>query len=103
MNTKNPDHDVRYPDFLDGPFVKYSFAQFIKENQYLADGVAFLVVSVVPEKDETSEGDAVMRLDVVSSPMDADLLRGMLLAATYHSNMHGTGVDTVLVRREQNE
>lgn len=101
MSTNHSSKDDA--ELSDGPYVKYSLAQFVKENEYLKEGVAFLVVSIVPERDGHGTGADAMRIDVVSSPMDADLLRGMLLAAAYHSNMHGTSVDTVLVRREVDE
>lgn len=85
----------KYDDFKAGTYQKYSLSQLVKENEYLKEGEAFLMVSIVPER----EAGPLMRIDVVSTPMDADLLRGMLMAAAYHSNINGTDVDAVLVRR----
>lgn len=82
---------------MDTPYKPVSLKEFIRENNSLLDGEVFLIVSAKPLDDEA------LSMSVLASPMSLEVMRGLILAASYHHNMQEDSVDLVLTKREEVE
>lgn len=76
------------------PFTPVNLHDFIKENESLIKGKAFLIVAAEPMEDDA------LSMSVLASPMSLEVMRGLILAASYHHNMQEDSVDLVLTKRE---
>jgi len=82
---------------VDTPYKPVDINSFIRENGTVLDGEAFVIISARPL------GDDSLSMSVLASPMSLEVMRGMILAATYHHNMQEDSVDLVLTKREEVE
>lgn len=80
---------------MDTPYTPVKLNEFIKENGTLLDGEAFLIISARPLEDDA------LSMSVLASPMSLEVMRGLILAATYHHNMQEDSIDLVLTKREE--
>lgn len=78
---------------MDAPYTPVDIKEFIKENKSLLDGEAFLIISAKPLEDQA------LSMSVLASPMSLEVMRGLILAATYHHNMQEDSIDLVLTKR----
>lgn len=79
------------------PYKTEKLNDFLRDNNYLHNGAAFIVIAATP----TVQDGAVdtVRIDVAASAMSTELMRAMILAATYHHNIQDDMIDVILARR----
>lgn len=82
---------------MDAPYTPVNFDDFVRENRNLLNGKAFLIVCAEPLEDQA------LSMSVLASPMSLEVMRGLILAASYHHNMQEDSVDLVLTKREEVE
>lgn len=81
---------------MEKPYTPVNLEQLIVENKELRDGKCFLIVSASPS---VSEDDDAIYLSVVASPMSMEMMRGMIMAASYHHNIQEDKFDLITIDR----
>lgn len=81
---------------MEKPYTPVNLEQLIVENKELLDGRCFLIVSASPS---VSGDDDAIYLSVVASPMSVEMMRGMIMAASYHHNIQEDKFDLITVDR----
>lgn len=82
---------------MEKPYTPVNLEQLIVENkEWLLDGRCFLIVSAAPS---VSGDDDAIYLSVVASPMSMEMMRGMIMAASYHHNIQEDKFDLIAVDR----
>lgn len=81
---------------MEKPYTPVNLHQLIVENKELLDGKCFLIVSASPS---VSGDDDAIYLSVVASPMSMEMMRGMIMAASYHHNIQEDKFDLIAIDR----
>jgi hypothetical protein len=79
---------------MDQPYHRTTLSDFIEENNIGDLGESFMLVMV--EK-PGEDGDAHIR--VVASAMSLEMMRAMILAASYHHNVQEDSLDVLITER----